>query len=138
MKRTIAVSTLTALMIVLTGCGGIAGNWTLQESDQGNFPISRVTLNDDGTYTAVSNYGDQQRESSGKYTFEDGKLTFAPDGGTERTYDAKLTGFGAKLEVSAVQDDKEVVATMRRDDDGDDGDDDDDDHGHGGDDDDHG
>ena len=132
MKSTIVVSTLAALMLGLAGCGGIAGNWTLQESDQGSFPISSVALNDDGTYTAVSSYDGEQRESSGTYTFEDGKLTFAPEGGTERTYDAKLTGFGDRLEVVAMQGDEEITATMKRDDD----DDDDDGHDHDGDDDD--
>ncbi len=124
MKRSIAVSTLAGLMLGLAGCGGIAGHWTLHETERENYPISSVVLNEDGSYTAVSNYGGQKRESSGKYTFEDGKLTFVRPSGTERTYDAKLTGFGEKLQVSAMQGDKEVVATMKRDDD-DDGEDDD-------------
>ncbi len=115
MKPTIAVSTVAILSFGLVGCGGIAGNWSLHESDQENFPISQVTLSDDGSYTAVSAYDGQERKSSGKYTFEEGKLTFTTAEGKERVYDAKLTGFGGKLEVVAMQGDKRIVATMKRD-----------------------
>ncbi len=114
MKHGITISALALLMTGLVGCGGIAGHWTLHETDQESFPISDVTFNDDGTYTAVSAYGDQKRESEGTYTFADGKLTFTPSSGNERVYDAKLTGLGGKLRVSVKQDDGEIVATMKR------------------------
>ena len=114
MKHGIAISTLALLMTGLVGCGGIAGHWTLHETDQEDFPISDVTFNDDGSYTAVSAYGDQKRESEGTYTFSDGTLTFTPSSGEERAYDAKLTDFGGKLRVSTQKDDEEIVATMKR------------------------
>ncbi len=114
MKHGITISALALLMTGLIGCGGIAGQWTLHEPDQENFPISDVTFNDDGTYTVVSAYGDQKRESEGTYTFADGKLTFTPSSGNERVYDAKLTGLGGKLRVSTKKDDEEIVATMKR------------------------
>ena len=114
MKRAVTTSILSLMLIGLAGCGGIAGKWTLHEAEDENFPISNVTLNEDGTYTALSQYGDVNRESNGTYTFADGKLTFTPESGNTRVYDAVLTNMGGKLRVTSKEGDSEVVTVMKR------------------------
>jgi major membrane immunogen (membrane-anchored lipoprotein) len=120
MKRPILSQMLGAALLALVGCG-IDGKWKLDEfepeSAKGHFRLSEITLGEDGTYTAVSDYDETKRESHGTYTFEDGKLTIRPDQPDHevRTYEAELSGLGSKLTVRDKLYGSPVVAVMKRD-----------------------
>lgn len=118
-QRAVVGMLMGAALIALSGCG-INGTWRLDEfepeSARGHFRLSEVTLRDDHTYTAVSDYEATKRESHGTYTFEGGKLMFVPDepGGEVRTYEAELSDLGGRLTVRDELRGAPVVAVMKR------------------------
>ncbi len=119
MKRTLLTLLLSAATMAMLGCG-INGTWRLDEfepeSAKGHFRLSEITLRDDGTYTAVSDYDETKRESHGTYTYEEGKLTIHPDQPDRevRVYEAELTDMGCKLTVRDNLHGAPVVAVMKR------------------------
>ena len=118
MKNACKVSLLSLALLVLTGCSGIVGNWTLEsvtpEDAASHYTVVRMMLADDGTYCAMAKKAGEDVPSKGSYTFEDNKLCFTTSEGKLRSYDAKLIAMGSKLEVKAAAGDQEVTAIMKR------------------------
>ena len=118
MKPMWRLSLLSVAFVVLTGCTSVTGRWTLDTIDPEGareaFPLSSVTLHDDGTYVATMPRGEKMVSSQGEYTFEKSKLHFVNERGDERTYTAKLVALGSKMEVHSEMDGEPVTAVMKR------------------------
>jgi len=118
MKHGIRLAVLATGLAMLAGCG-VTGQWTLDsitpEDARGNYAFASVTLNDDGTYTATSMQGGERSISTGTYTYDDETLTFMTASGKTRTYDARTTSLGSKLQVKTMVKGEEVTAVMKRD-----------------------
>jgi hypothetical protein len=102
--RSIAFVNLAVVGALLTGCA--TGSWKLEsispEGASKHYALADFTLYDDGTYTALIDVGQGPHPSNGRYTFTGGKLTFSPDDGEPRTYDAELIVLGHKMRVVGV------------------------------------
>jgi hypothetical protein len=109
---------LSIAVVTLTGCGNVAGRWTLDtikpEEARESYPLSSLTLHGDGTYVATMPRGDELVTSQGRYEFENGQLCFENTEGEQRTYDARLVALGTKMEVKTEVDGQEVTAVMKR------------------------
>jgi hypothetical protein len=119
MARICQAALAAAVVLVLSGCG-MNGKWTLEsidpESARGHFKLATVELKSDGTYVADSDYDGKTQTSTGKYTYdkETKKLTFTPDQGEARTYDAELVQMCSKMRVKTASEHGDVVAIMKR------------------------
>ncbi len=117
MLRSWMLAALATAGLLVTGCG-VNGKWTLDsvtpDSAKGHFRLAAVTLNSDGSYVAESEYEGKKETSTGKYEYKDGKLTFMPDKGEQRSYDAELIDMGTHLRVKTASEHGDVVAVMKR------------------------
>ncbi len=110
----------TALLAALTGCGGVAGHWTLEsiqpEPPAAGFHLNMMCLAEDGRYCAMAKEGEQTRQMTGTYKYDrDAKtLAFAMEGGQERSYKAQLLCPGSRLKVWSETPGKEWTAFMKR------------------------
>lgn len=78
---------------LLVGCSGsLAGHWRMVEvvPNRQFFCIDNVTFSRSGTYTATTTLKGKTLDESGTYKFNGFKLTFQPDAGGRRQYDAML------------------------------------------------
>ncbi len=104
MKQLMGLAVCAAL-VVLTGCSGIHGTWTMTKIDpdtaKGKFEFSRLTLNKDNTYNACAMYEGNCRNMAGTYEYAKGTdtLTFKTPDGKARSYKAKLVGMGGSMRV---------------------------------------
>lgn len=119
MKSTTASGLLLAGAVWLVGCG-VAGRWRLHtfepESARGDFDLTELTLRSDGTYALAARCGGQERQSTGAYAFEGGRLTLRPagDGAPQRVYEAELTDLGSRLKVRTERAGAPIVAVLKR------------------------
>jgi hypothetical protein len=112
---------LSALLVVLTGCG-ISGKWTLQsvtpDTAKGQCPIKALCLNDDGTYVACTQAPGQDKGACGKgtYSYDKGTkvLAFKADDGKEFKYTANLMCPGGEMKITGGEKGKEWTAVMKR------------------------
>jgi hypothetical protein len=80
-------------LCLLPGCSGtLVGHWRMVEvvPNRQFFCIDNVTFKRDGTYTATTTLKGKTLEESGQYKFNGIKITFRPDAGGQRKYDALL------------------------------------------------
>jgi hypothetical protein len=92
---------------IFSGCSGaLVGHWHMTEAvpNRQFFCIDDVTFNRDGGYTATTTLKGKTLEESGQYKFNGVKLTFQPDAGGCRKYDALL-----KLNELEIMDAKQKV-----------------------------
>ncbi len=85
----------------LTGCGGaLTGHWKMVEvvPSKQVFNIDDADFRSDGTFTATITIEGQTNRDTGTYKFDGFKLTFQPQAGGRRSYNAMLK-FG-RLEVT--------------------------------------
>lgn len=119
MRNLVVGGVCLTLLVALTGCGGITGNWRLHEvtpaSAEQNFEFGKLELRDDNTYAAEAVYEGQTRQMSGTYTYDEqqDRITFSGEQGMTRTYGLKPTGMG-KLQVWGVEPGEDWTATMKR------------------------
>lgn len=117
MKRVSLACVLGLGLLSLLGCG-MNGKWTLHsidpESARGHFRLAAVTLNSDGSYVAESEYEGKKETSTGKYEYKDDTLTFMPERGESRSYDAELINLGTQMRVKTASEHGDVVAIMKR------------------------
>lgn len=78
-------------LVFLTGCNAvIQGNWKTIEVIPGEagkeFKIATAQFNSDGTYVAVSQYGDKKKMGKGSYSFNGFQLKLKTNEGKELTY----------------------------------------------------
>jgi hypothetical protein len=120
MKRVLSAALLSCALVVLTGCGGIAGHWTLRsiepESAQGEFQFGWLCLADDGGYRAEATYGGETKVLDGTYEYDKSTkmLKFVAGQGMERTYKADIQCPGSTMKVSSTEEGKDWTATMKR------------------------
>ncbi len=92
--RALAPAMLFVLALTtLPGCSGtLIGHWRMVEvvPNRQVFSIDNATFNRDGTYTATTIIKGKTLDESGRYEFNGFKLTFQPDGGGRRQYNALL------------------------------------------------
>jgi hypothetical protein len=113
----VSLATATALL-GLTGCG-VTGTWQLDQvkpdDSAREYLYSAFTLNKDGSFAADFERGGEVHHSVGTYTFDDGQLTVTAENGQQRSYDAKLTGLGSRMEVvGRTPAGETVTAIMKR------------------------
>jgi hypothetical protein len=107
MKRLAAAGFLTCVLL-LTGCAKITGQWTLDtmkpESEQKNFDVKCLVLNEDNTFCLMANEGPKVVETTGKYSYDQNTkaLTFTPASGPARTYTAAVEMSG-KMKVGPAE-----------------------------------
>jgi hypothetical protein len=80
-------------LTLLSGCSGtLVGHWHMTEAipNRDFFCIDDVTFSRDGTYTATTTLKGKTMEESGQYNFNGVQLSFQPDAGGRRQYDALL------------------------------------------------
>jgi hypothetical protein len=101
------------LVVGLTGCS-VTGTWKAKsmEPQQHGFSIAEMTLNNDGTYSAVSSYDGKKESASGTYTYDDGVLSVTTPKGEKRTYDIAIRQLGKVMEVSGEAHGHEITTTL--------------------------
>ncbi|MBI5863144.1 MAG: hypothetical protein HZB38_01260 [Planctomycetes bacterium] len=87
------VATLAAglLLAVLAGCtASLAGDWRLASSkpNRETFAIDQAHFGRDGTYSATFTLDGRRIPEKGSFQFTGFKLTFRPNAGGSRTYNA--------------------------------------------------
>ncbi|MFH1747724.1 MAG: hypothetical protein ABIG44_11870 [Planctomycetota bacterium] len=108
---------LSAVLLLLTGCGGMAGQWAMHsitpESAKAEFALSGLCLNKDGTFVACMDCG-TKINGTWDYNADDKLLTFKDDKGKARSYEACLCGTSGNLLVSSAEEGKDWKAAMER------------------------
>lgn len=94
MRRSTALITCIALfwgVLTLAGCS-IAGTWrTISvKPEQAQFPVTIVTFDKNGGFTATANYEGRPRTSTGQYKWNGTRLIVLPDNGSKRVYRGRL------------------------------------------------
>lgn len=95
MRKLTCVYAVSAVLVVLTGCATVTGDWTLKKikppSARHRFDICRVTFNVDGTYEAELAGQGEPRRVRGTYKFEprSRRLTLTATDGQQRRYYAE-------------------------------------------------
>ena len=107
------ITTLSGFFL-LDGCS-LVGSWCTVtiDPDSAPFPITAVTLVDDGTYCVAHASGGRARTSSGTYQWTGLKLTLNPEGGPPQTYPGYLRLDG-KLVLKQHSDGRRVTAILEK------------------------
>lgn len=131
MIRSMTKSMLPVVLLapVLAGCG-VTGSWSsvslepeIARDEFGmigpaplgkEFTRARVTLRDDGTYSADVYYGQHLRQSAGRWEKRPDGLTFVSDEGDSATYRTKLSSNHKKLWLIRRIEGTDVKLGLRR------------------------
>ena len=111
---------LSGVLLALTGCGGMTGYWKFDsiepQAAQGDFRISELCLNDDGTYCAETSYGGTTKCAAGTYEYDKTTrmLTFKSSAGAEHRYKAEMCCAGSGLKIWSAEEDQDWTARMVR------------------------
>ncbi len=90
--RNLKYASCVAALVWMTGCSGLNGTWTADQSSGSKSPIASVTFSQDHTFTASAQYGDDRSHTiSGHYKQADGEIEFDMDGNL-RKYGYELKG----------------------------------------------
>ncbi len=84
------------LITLLTGCN-ISGTWQAIDvsPDDAMFPLTKMTFDAQGRYTATESTDGQIRTSTGSYTWNGLALKLEPTGGEPRSYPGRTRFDGA-------------------------------------------
>lgn len=117
MRKLLQGMVLSCVLVALTGCGGMAGHWTMAsmepESAKAEFPMVGLRLHDDGTFVACME-SDSHFKGTWEYDADAQLLTFQSAEGKKRTYKASLGGLNNRLLVSSTEEGKDWKAEMKR------------------------
>jgi hypothetical protein len=87
-------------------------SFTPQEAED-RFPLSMVTFDDEGMYSATRTVEGQAETMTGQYRWNGMKLEVTPKDGTTRTYPGYLRLDG-KLVLSHERDDEKMTAVLEK------------------------
>jgi hypothetical protein len=99
---------------LLCGCS-LAGTWRTVAVTPGDvrFPISHVTFDDDGRYTATVEYDEGPRTDTGAYQWNGWRLVITPTKGPGRVYRGSRH-WGGKLVLTDKTAEPAVKATLKQ------------------------
>ena len=102
------------MALLLCGCS-LAGTWraVAVTPEDVRFPISHVTFDDDGHYTATVEYGEGPRTDTGAYQWNGWKLVIVPTKGPERVYRGSRR-WGGRLVLTDKTAEPAVKATLEQ------------------------
>lgn len=120
MKRLLSL-VMVGTALTMVGCATVQGTWSKVDVNppaaEGEFEFGKITLADDGDYSATVEYDDTIHQYDGTYTYDKNakEITFVAENGMKRTYTAYPNWLGNKLVVKGVTDEgKDWTATMKR------------------------
>lgn len=120
MKRLLSL-VMVGTALTMVGCATVQGTWSKVDVNppaaEGELEFGKITLAEDGDYSAMVEYDDTIQQYDGTYTYDKNakEITFVGENGTKRTYTAYPNWLGNKLVVKGVTDEgKDWTATMKR------------------------